>query len=101
MHKTNIRPPLGRAKESNHPEGNFIIMSHHLGSLLARQGSRIDIIHKPDFGGDGSAVFVKNVRTWLAADEIPTGFHDEAHHAFELAINSAVPTGLPAGTVQW
>ncbi|MGK5683608.1 DUF4331 family protein [Actinoplanes sp. URMC 104] len=59
-------------------------MSHHLDSPLARQDPRLDITDQYVFDAPGATVFAMNVRTSLAGDDTPLGFHDEGRYEFKV-----------------
>lgn len=64
-------------------------MSHHLDSPLARQDPRLNITDQYVFDGDDATVFVLNVRTSLAGDAVPLGFHDEGRYEFKIHLDDA------------
>jgi hypothetical protein len=63
-------------------------MSHHLDSPLARQDPRLNITDQYVFDDDGT-VLVMNVRTSLAGDGTPSGFHDEARYEFKIHLDDS------------
>jgi hypothetical protein len=59
-------------------------VSHHLDSPLARQDPRLNITDQYVFDDGQATVLVMNVRTSLAGDDQPLGFHDEARYEFRI-----------------
>jgi len=68
-------------------------MSHHLDSPLARQDPRLNITDQYVFDDDGT-VLVMNVRTSLAGDSQPLGFHPEARYEFKIHLDDAAVESL-------
>ncbi|MEU4425987.1 DUF4331 family protein [Actinoplanes sp. NPDC024001] len=64
-------------------------MSHHLDSPLARQDPRLNITDQYVFDDRDATVLVMNVRTSLAGDSGPAGFHDEASYEFRVHLDDA------------
>ncbi|MEU8819893.1 DUF4331 family protein [Actinoplanes sp. NPDC048796] len=72
-------------------------MSHHLDSPLARQDPRLNITDQYVFDSPGATVLIMNVRTSLAGDATPAGFHDEGRYEFKI---DALGTGVEALTLR-
>lgn len=64
-------------------------MSHHLDSPLARRDPRLNITDQYVFDDGDATVLVMNVRTSLAGDAQPLGFHDEARYEFKIHLDEA------------
>ena len=64
-------------------------MSHHLDSPLARRDPRLNITDQYVFDDANATVLVMNVRTSLAGDAQPPGFHDEARYEFKIHLDDA------------
>jgi hypothetical protein len=64
-------------------------MSHHLDSPLARQDPRLNITDQYVFDDRDATILIMNVRTSLAGDAQPLGFHDEARYEFKIHLDDA------------
>jgi hypothetical protein len=62
-------------------------MSHHLDSPLARQDPRLNITDQYVFDDHDATVLIMNVRTSLAGDSQPLGFHEEARYEFKIHLD--------------
>ncbi|MBB4693436.1 DUF4331 family protein [Paractinoplanes abujensis] len=69
-------------------------MSHHLDSPLARQDPRLNITDQYVFDAPGATVFAMNVRTSLAGDGVPLGFHDEGRYEFKVHLDGSTVENL-------
>ncbi|MBY8870562.1 DUF4331 domain-containing protein [Micromonospora sp. PLK6-60] len=69
-------------------------MSHHLDSPLARKDPRLNITDQYVFDDAGTTVFVVNVRTSLAGDAVPPGFHPEGRYEIKVHLDGAPTENL-------
>jgi len=69
-------------------------MSHHLDSPLARQDPRLNITDQYVFDDADATVLIMNVRTSLAGDSGPSGFHDEARYEFKIHLDDVAVENL-------
>jgi hypothetical protein len=69
-------------------------MSHHLDSPLARQDPRLNITDQYVFDDRDATVLIMNVRTSLAGDAVPLGFHDEARYEFKIHLDESAVENL-------
>jgi hypothetical protein len=69
-------------------------MSHHLDSPLARQDPRLNITDQYVFDDHDATVLIMNVRTSLAGDARPLGFHEEARYEFRVHLDDAAVENL-------
>ena len=69
-------------------------MSHHLDSPLARQDPRLNITDQYVFDDDDATVLIMNVRTSLAGDAQPLGFHEEARYEFRVHLDDSAEENL-------
>ncbi|MCO8275204.1 DUF4331 domain-containing protein [Actinoplanes sp. TRM 88003] len=69
-------------------------MSHHLDSPLARQDARLNITDQYVFDVPGATVFVMDVRTSLAGEDKPLGFHPEGRYEFKIHLDGAAVEDL-------
>ena len=73
-------------------------MSHHLDSPQARQDPRLNITDQYVFDDADGTAFVMNVRTSLAGDTVPDGFHPEGRYEFKVHLDDAPRENL---TFRW